>query len=350
MDLPALVRSELDDEAVTGSVALGGDDALFVTPSRTVLYRAEGLLSDESVETFPHGAERIAVSEGRRKATVTLAYGLDGERTLSLPKQSIEDALGPILGGTLESSGILGGDESVERVFRFSELTLVVATERLVKHVGAAVWDDDYEEFHYRDVSDLQFEEGSLATSVVLTLGDRRERFKTPSDQARLVREHVQSALFAYHDVDSYEEFRAAVAPDDGKAPGEEEARAGAVDFGDGPEPLSTNPAELSEEPANATAGDGTDQRPDEATESTGTVRGVETSADAEAGRADGEAGFEGTGFSSPDEDGDAAEAADAAVLAELQALRRAVEEQSERIERQERLVEQLVEELRRGR
>jgi hypothetical protein len=374
MNLPALVRSELDDEAVTASVALGGDDALFVTPSRALRYHAEGLLSDESVESYPHGAERIAVSEGRRKATVTLTYGLDGERTLSLPKRSVEDALEPILRGTLEAAGVVDDDESVERVFRFSELTLVVTAERLVKHVGAAVWDADYEEFHYDDVTDLQFEEGSVATSVVLTLGDRRERFKTPSDRARLVREHVESALFSHHGVGSIEEFQAAVAPDeeDEDAP-EGESAASAVDFGAGPEPLSTNPAELSEEPTNATA---TDERSADAAGEP--VTGARTAGGDDGANghrtevAGGEAGFDGTGFAAPDEnetqsengdgDGDgesaAAPAADveatnganAAVIAELQALRRAVEKQSERIERQERLVEQLVEELRRGR
>ena len=82
MSQPEIVQADLDDEDVVARVDLGGEDELYVTPTRTLLYRAEGLLSDESVEEYPHEAERVTVSEGRRKAKVTLDYGLDGEKTV----------------------------------------------------------------------------------------------------------------------------------------------------------------------------------------------------------------------------------------------------------------------------
>jgi hypothetical protein len=58
MDVPGIVESELDGEDVAASVSLGSEDVLYVTPTRTLIYRSDGLLSDESVEEYPHDAER----------------------------------------------------------------------------------------------------------------------------------------------------------------------------------------------------------------------------------------------------------------------------------------------------
>jgi len=321
MSHPDIVQSALGDESVAAQVDLGGEDALFVTPTRTLVYRAEGLLSDETVEEYGHDAERIDVSEGRRKAKVSLDYGLDGEKTMSLPAGKLEDALHPVLAGVLSSAGITAPGETVKRTFRFSELTLVVTSERLVKHIGTAVWDEDFEEFHYDDVTDLTFEEGNVATSVVLTLDGRQERFKTPNDSARAVREALESAVLAYHDAVSVEELRAEQADED------DEADEDASVFGSGPEPLGANGDDATEQAA-ASPG---------AAETNGQETAAESAATASA--------FDDSGFESAASVDD-----EAAVREELTALREAVEEQSRRIERQEELIEQLIAELRQGR
>ena len=82
MSLPDALTSALEDESAVAEVDLGGDDTLAVTPTRTLIYRADGLLSDEAVEEYPHNAERLTLSEGRRKAKLTMEYGLDGTETL----------------------------------------------------------------------------------------------------------------------------------------------------------------------------------------------------------------------------------------------------------------------------
>ena len=144
MSQPEIVQSDLGGETVVARVDLGGEDELYVTPTRTLLYRAEGLLSDVSVEEFSHGAERITVSEGRRKSKVTLDYGLDGEQTVSLPTSRLERALEPIVEGILKHNGVLEQDESVAQLFRFSELTVVVAGERVVRHIGPGLWEQEF--------------------------------------------------------------------------------------------------------------------------------------------------------------------------------------------------------------
>jgi hypothetical protein len=412
MSQPEVLRSELGEETVTARVGLGGEDALFVTPSRLVVYRGEGLLSDESVETYPHGAERVAVSEGRRKAKVTLDYGLDGQKVVQLPTSAVDEALHHVLAGVLDAGGVLADDERVTHTFRFSELTLVVTDRRVAKHVGTAVWDEEFEGFAFDDVTDLAFEEGSVATSVVLTLGDRQERFKTPNASARRVREAIESALFDYHDVRDVEAFREKVAPEPGSdadptgaaaagADGDGNAAGGSVDFGEGPDPLSANPAELSDEPANATRSDdaGSEGATAEAVDGAGTTdagggtaddagpgpagdvgetgTGTGTGAGTGAGTGDGdgdedggapagaaatgsgdattEEGFDETGFEPADDAGSEAALAElqaelSALRSDVEALRETVESQGERLDRQNELVEQLVAELRQGR
>jgi hypothetical protein len=321
MDLPDIVQSTLGDESVAARVSLGGDDALLVTPTRTLVYRSEGLLSDESVEEYPHGAERIEVSEGRRKSKVTLDYGLDGEKTFAVPTNRLDQALHPVLAGLLNATGITDPGETVKQTFRFSELTVVVTSARLVRHIGQAVWDEDYDEYHYDDVTDLDFEEGSVATSVVVSIDGRQERFKAPNDRARAVREGLVSALCAYHDVDGLDAFREKMAPDDED---DVEPRDN-VSFGDGPDPLTTS---LSDEDS-TTAATSNEVDSDASTETQ-----AETATDD---------GFAGSGFES-------AGVVDDDVAAELARLRQAIETQNRRIERQEQTIERLIEELRQGR
>ena len=349
MSLPELIQREMGEEDPVARVSLGGDDELFVTPTRTLIYRGEGLLSDETVDEYPHSAERVAVTESRRKAKLTLDYGLDGEQSFNIPRKKLDGVLHPVIAGVLSASGITEAGETVERTFRFSDLTLVVTSARVVKHIGAAVWDEEYEEFPYDDVIDLTFEEGSVATSIVLSVNGRQERFKAPAEDARVVRETLTDAITAFYDVDSLEAFRALSAD----AEGEDEESRGEVDFGDGPDPLSAEPAEI-DSPDNATREDPLDEPvgddspagvAEDAAEDERSVLGssptVGATTAATEPRADDDA-FEESGFQVAEPTDDAAE--------QLAALRQQVEEQGEQLDRQSELIEQLIEELRRGR
>jgi len=215
MNVPGIVQSALGDEEVAAHIPLGGDDVLYLSPTRTLVYHGEGLLSDESVEEFPHDAERIEVESGRRKAKIRLLYGLDGERAFAVPPKKLDEALHPVLAGVLNAAGVTGPGETVTRTYRFRELTLVVTSERVVKHVGEAVWDEEFEEIRYEDVTGVTVEEGSVASQLVIDTTGRPQRIKTPNQELRDVRERVMEALLAYYDVASYEEFEALVAAGD---------------------------------------------------------------------------------------------------------------------------------------
>ncbi|MFB6169209.1 MAG: hypothetical protein ABEJ43_10250 [Haloferacaceae archaeon] len=319
MDLPEAVRSVVGDESVAARVSLGGEDLLLVTPTRTVVYRGEGLLSDESVTEYGHDVERIAVETKRRKATFRLDYGAGGEQSLTVPASRVDDALHPILAGVLNAAGVTDPGETITRTFRFSELTVVITSARLVKHVGGAVWDDGHEEYRYDDVTDLRFEEGSHGTAVVLRMGDRQERFKTPNDSAREFREELVGALLEHTGHDSLDAFRAA------HAEAEPEADDGGGMGVEGLSPLGGDgPGGASGAGAASDASDEDDALPDL------DVVGSEDDATARV---------------------NSAETADTAdVAAELDALREAVERQGERIDAQRELIDQLIDELRRGR
>ena len=394
MSQPEIVQADLADEDVVARVDLGGEDELYVTPTRTLIYRAEGLLSDEGVEEYPHGAERITVSEGRRKSNVTLEYGLDGGQKITLPSNRLTQALQPIVEGIFRHNGVLKADESVVQLFRFSELTVAVASERVVRHIGSRLWDQEFESYHYSDVANLAFEDGSVNTSVVLTVDGQQERFKTPNEDARAVRSAIESTLLSYWDVDSIEEFRAAATPDDPVDESEDPGSTGEVAFGNGPDPLFADPAEPEEIPDNAArtedggptesdmppgatgdpsvskdespeqtggtttdtprtspanegarSGDATDIAPESDAQSTSEAASQATR---NPGTRDGPsppgAGFEGSGFEA------ATTAIDEELIEEVAGLRETVERQSEELTAQRELLEQLIEELRRGR
>jgi hypothetical protein len=212
-ELPDRLREAAGDDPVIGTVDIGGGDALVVTPARTHLYRSEGLLSDESVESFHHDVTRLAVETGRRKCSLQLE-SVDGERGFTVPARVADAVVEAVLEGILRTTGVVDPDETVEAQFRFSDLTLVVTDTTLFKHVGPSVWNEDFEMFDYESLTDLAFEEGSVATQVVLGVGGRQHRVKVPNEQAGRVRREVQSAVFDYHGVSSLGGLRDAVVVD----------------------------------------------------------------------------------------------------------------------------------------
>lgn len=211
MEIPDLVRQTLGDEEITAGVNLGDEDAACFTPTRTLVYRGEGLLSDEGVAEYPHDFERLAVSEGRRKTKFTMTYA-DSKETFTVPGNRTSAVLERLLEGNLSAREVIAADETVSGVFQFSELTVVVTEARLLKHIGEFTWAGDFEAYFYDDVTGLHFEEGSVATAVVLEANGHPERIKAPNDQATLFRKALEGSLFAYHGVDSLEELNRALA------------------------------------------------------------------------------------------------------------------------------------------
>ncbi|SIR30282.1 hypothetical protein SAMN05421858_2167 [Haladaptatus litoreus] len=392
MSVPGIVQSSLGDEHVAAKVPLGGEDTLFVTPSRTLIYRADGLLSDESVEEYPHSAERISVAEGRRKSTITLDYGIDGEDSFKIPSKRLHDALHPVIAGVLNGAGITDANEQVTQTYQFSELTLVLTSARVVKHVGEAIWDQDFEQFHFADVTSLDVEEGTVSSQIIIEANGRPQRIKTPSDRTREVRERIEQSLLAYHDVGSYAEFEETVAPAEEPEPEADENVSFTEDddvFGGGVEPLNANPPELDdsgkivedplgegeaervsaelEDTDHTTPGSGvastettTESRPASSGSATESVAEPEAEAleieqreartqESESGgaatqEAEATTGFADSGFES------ASERLDDPVEAQLTALTEVVERQNELLERQQHTIEQLIEELSHGR
>ena len=271
MNAPALVQARLGDEEVAAHVPLKGEDALFVTGTRTLVYTAEGLISDESVAEHPHDAERILVSNGRRKAKITLDYGLDGDAEVAVPSDNLDDALHPIVAGVLNAADVTEPGETVKRTYRFSELTLVVTSDRVVKHVGAAVLDVECEQISFDTVTRIDVEEGSVSSQLVLETTGRTQRIKAPNEQFRDVRETVEDAVFAYHDVANASEFAELNVTEEPPA----DEQGDQVEFGEGVDPIDTSGIEDDEPPsaagdAAANADRGTDAAGDDEFASSG--------------------------------------------------------------------------------
>jgi len=282
MEVPSLVRNVLGGEEIEASVNLGDEDTVYLTGSRTLLYRAEGLLSDEKVEEFPHTVERLDVKEGRRKTKFTLEY-VDGTQTFTVPSNRDEQVLELLMTGVLRAADITDTDETLEGVFRFSELALFVTDSRVVKHIGADVWTDDYEVYHFDDLTKLSFEKGSVATGIVIEVGGRPQRIKTPNERAREVQQVIENAVFQYHGVSSLAQLNEKIGqePDataertDTDSSG---GRSSDIEMGSGIDPLVTD-HEDEDEAEDATI--------DTGSEPTTTQRGGQATAEQSGGRSE---------------------------------------------------------------
>jgi len=315
MDIPDLVKQELGDEEIQAGVTLGDEDAVCFTSTRTLVYRGEGLLSDEKVEAYPFDFERLNISEGRRKTKFTLVY-TDGKRDFGVPGSRADAVLERLIEGTLRVSNTIDAEERVTGVFRFSELTLVITEGRLLKHLGSVTWDSDFESYPFDAVTGLDFEKGSVATAIVLAVDDRPERIKAPSDQAPAVRKTLQEALFAFHEVSSLSDLNTKVATD---AEDESDEESG-LGLESGIDPLVSD--------------DDTDAGGDETATPTQTTASAEPSTQAVAPSTD-----------SSEQSGDIA-----ALERQIADLTAAIEQQNERIAAQEETIQTLIEELRQGR
>jgi len=348
MEIPALVEARLGDERPERAVRLGDEDTVFFTPGRTVLYHGKGLLSDESVEVYGHDIERLDLSDGRRKTTFTLTY-VGGTEQFSVPRDHSEQVLEGLLAGILGTSGVLADGEGVVSVYRFSELTLVVTDARLVKHVGAPVWDAEYEVFPFAEVTGLEFEDASVATQVVLWVNGHPERIKAPSDEGPLLQQTLTEALCAFHDADSLAQLNDALAPahDAASDPPRDAASDIALDdsiaplVSDADEKSSTTPddnagnMDISQEADDAPVHDtsasesapahaSTDETDDEDSDWPGEFTVAERSPDSDEG------GERDTGESGPDTE----------APADTETLQRQVSELTAAVERQNRLLE----------
>ncbi len=303
MAVPDLIRERLGGEKPGARIPLSGDDELWVTPTRGLIYRAEGLLSGETVEEYPLEAQTITLTEGRRKTTIRLDRGYDGADEFTVPAKHTDQTLRPVVEGVLASAGVTEDGEGVEQVYRLGELTLVVTEGRVIKYVGSALWtEEDYEEFPYDEVTDLELEHGSVSSELVIEVNGRPQRVKTPSEDAHEIRKTIEGPLLARHEVDSVAALRRKFADDEASEPATAdgaaatEAEADRDDLGSLLEFGGLDDTEAAE-PATATP----------------------------------------------------AEAASDDLADEIAALREAVERQGERLEEQQALLERLIEELRRA-
>lgn len=332
MEIPDLVRQALGDEEVTAGVNLGDEDAVCFTPTRTLVYRGEGLLSDEGVGEYTHDFERLAISEGRRKTKFTMTY-VDDKDSFAVPGKRTSAVLERLLEGNLRVKDVIDGDEGVSGVFRFSELTLVVTESRLLKHIGEYTWAGDFESYHYDDVTGLSFEDGSVATAVVLEAGGRPERIKAPNDQAGAFRKALEGSLFAYHDVDSLEELNRTLAvEDEGEDVADDEGRdggeSGGLGLDSGIDPLVGDDGGESQP---------VDDRPAAAAGQRQSSRSV-TAGESEPPSST----ATGTPAATDDDL--------AAVEEQLATLTETIEQQNELLAKQQQTIKQLIKELRQGR
>jgi hypothetical protein len=296
-------------------------------------------LSDERLEEFPHDVDRLDSKHGRRKTKLVFDY-VDDTKHLTVPNARDQRVLKLVLTGILNAASVLDDDEVVAGVYQFSELTLVITDQRIVKHIGTCIWDDDFEEFPFEDVTGLSFEPGNVATQVVVEIDGRPQRIKAPNDSARELRQTVEEKLFDYYGVASLSELNASLGEDDDEP---------TVDT----EPADPNATESTTQgrdtaDSDVTFSDGIDPLvPDSSADATDDGEPIAASiSDEAAGTTEANATAAGLSTDADLSDSDDLEA----VHDRIDELSAAVQRHNELLERQEAAIKQLVTELRQGR
>jgi len=372
MDIPDLVQQALGGEEIQAGVSLGDEDAVCFTPTRALVYSGDGLISDEGVDEYPLEVERLGLKRGRRKTKFVFQY-IDGRRSFSVPSNRGDDVLERLLEGVLRIESVLDERESVAGVYLFSELTLVVAEKRVVKHVGEALWDEDYEVYDFAEVTGLEFERTSVATRIVLDIRGHPQRVKVPNDDAALLRRTLQEALFEFHDVESLEKLNRRLGEDDEVDDVAATDETDDLTFGSDIDPLVTereedlakgvenpfaaestpeaDPAEGSDDPTGAgpKEDDSGDETTDEGSTEVDVTAEFVDDPDPEAGDDGADSGSDAAdaGGEASAVPSDVATREDVRAVADrLEELTDAVDRQNELLERQHRAMKQLVERL----
>lgn len=346
MEIPALIRQRLGDEELDSAVNLGDEDLICFTPTRTLLYRGEGLLSDDSIEVYEHDVDRLDVSEGRRKAAFTLTY-FDREERFTVSRDRTDAVLERLLTGVLRVAEVIDDDESVDGVFQFSELTLIVTDARIVKHVGTYLWDADYEEYPFANVTGLEFEEGSVATYIVVSVDGRPQRIKAPRQDAELVKRALVGALCSYYEVDSIEQLNDVI----GGAEPDTDDRSSDIELDDSIAPLVTPDEEEDEKAGTLSPVDDDDTIATVSPEVEEKAGAVTDTGDDRRGAADDSRGQRSSGSS---DDADTPPAPDPGIDPEdvevmksrLATLTKVVKRQNRLLKRQQETIDQLAEEI----
>jgi hypothetical protein len=323
MDVPGVVRERLADERRMTSVNVGGDDRVYVTPPKTLVYRAAGLFSSESIEEFPHDVSRFDVSADRREATFAFEYE-HGVEAFSAPRERIDTVLPPVLAGILRTTGRIDDEERIEESYRFGERTLIVTERRLLTSAGEAVWDREFDSYDYERVTDLCFEEG-LRIDV-----DGRPRYiELDGDGRREAYETLESALCAYHGVASIDQL-----------PDRESERTTDAAAAESERTVATDPID------DGSTRETADRDADEVAEpSTGQSAQPRSASDDSPGPLIPEATESDHAEDEPPAHDESEDVDERRLAAEVDALGERVERQTELLERQTELLEQLVEE-----
>ena len=232
MQPPQRVAAAVGSEEVTTQIDLGGDDSITITPTRLLLYRAEGLLSGESITELPLAARAVSMQRSRRKATIRFELADEETAEITVPAATAQHTLEPIVAAVLQHHDIFSPGEQVRSIYRLSQLTVIVGEQRILRNVGANIWDTEYEAFAYEQVTDIEYEKGDVATAIVLTVDGRTERIKVPNEEVITVRRDVEGAVCAFWDVETVPELRRLHGTD-----GDRSTQA-KVSFGEGPAPL----------------------------------------------------------------------------------------------------------------
>ena len=209
MELPDVISDMvLDDEIILSRTLISNSVEMIVTSTRLFLYRGTSLINTESFEEYKLNVDRISISPDRKKAQITLDYGSNRTIEFQAYRKYLDMIYEPLIRGVIHANNILQQGESIKKIYRKGELTVVLTNMKILKHIGTSLWDLDFENFNLETISRIYVAEGGSSSEVIIESNNRLHRIKTTTSVAQSLCDSSIIELISFHNFPTYLEFK----------------------------------------------------------------------------------------------------------------------------------------------
>lgn len=210
MELPDVISDLiLDDETILSRTLISNGVELIVTSTRLFLYRGVGLINTESFEEYKLNVDRISISLDRKKAQIILDYGINRPSVeFQAHRKYLDMIYDPLIRGAIHANNTLQQRESIKKICRKGELTIVLTNMKILKHIGTSLWDIDFESFDLETISKIYVDAGGISSELIIESNNRLHRIKTTANIAQSLCDSSINELISFHNFPTYSEFQ----------------------------------------------------------------------------------------------------------------------------------------------
>jgi hypothetical protein len=114
----------------------------------------------------------------------------------------------PLIRGAIHAKNTLQQGESIKKICRKGELTIVLTNMKILKHIGTSLWDIDFESFDLETISKIYVDAGGISSELIIESNNRLHRIKTTANIAQSLCDSSINELISFHNFPTYSEFQ----------------------------------------------------------------------------------------------------------------------------------------------